>query len=288
MKCTITCENPIPYLKNGDNKVILDFSIDQHECSYYIDIWNVLCGAIQAANNMEAFPYGNTLFAVGVKLNEEKSYSVILTKYNLYVLGFADFNEGLDEIPRGSMVVIFDIATVAYPMHSPKINIKDADILIPQFRTMYYFWEKIKNNPNSKYAIELFKGIVPDDQNYFISFLVVVWFISEAAREETGRIAWLINLKSHQKISDTIVNSIPVLAGSNVVQSIHNNCPELFIWEDNRNCIFTNWNTIAREGTGPQTNYITVRKIAAHYHIASSNIVETLNRIFRDQEGNSL
>lgn len=272
------CENPIPYLKNGDNKVILDFSIDQHECSYYIDIWNALCGVIQAADNMEDFPYGDTLFAVGVKLTEGKSYSVILTKYSLYVLGFADFNEG-PEIPRDSKVIIFDIGSVAYPKtHYPGINIKNADILITQFQNMYSFWEQIKNNQSNKDPFLAFTEDKVNGQRYFISFLVVVWFISEAAREETGRIAWLMNLEWYRKINDSIVVHIPVLAGNGVVQGIWDNCHGLFMWGANKTRVFTNWKKIAEKKTSQ--NYITVQEIAEYYNITSNNIVETLQSIF--------
>ncbi len=279
MEYKTICDNPIPYLKNEDNKVILDFSIDQHECDYYIKIWNALCGVIQDAEHMEAFPYGDTLFAIGVKLTEGKSYSVILTKYSLYVLGFADFNEE-SAIPGGSEVIIFDIDAVAYPTTKyPKIDIRNADLLIAQFQNMYNFWEQLKINQFNAASSALRSG-GNNGQSYFISFLVVVWFISEAAREETGRIAWLMHLKWYRKINDSIVVHIPVLAGNGVVQGIWDNCHGLFTWGANKTRVFTNWKKIAEKK--PSQNYITVQEIAEYYNITSNNIVETLQSIFGD------
>ncbi len=288
MEYKTICDNPIPYLKNEDNKVILDFSIDQHECDYYIQIWNALCRVIRDAEHMEAFPYGDTLFAIGVKLTEGKSYSVILTKYSLYVLGFADFNEG-PEIPGGSKVIIFDIDAVAYPTTKyPKIDIRNADLLITQFQNMYNFWEQIKNNQFNDASSALRSG-GNNGQSYFISFLVVVWFISEAAREETGRIAWLINLIHHGKIT----GGIDVSAEDGVVQAVRaaqdilSNCSGIFTWEANKIRVFTCWKQIANQN--PSQNYITVQKIAANYNIQQwTNISDLLKKIFKDPQKNSL
>ncbi len=288
MEYKTKCDNPIPYLKNEDNKVILDFSIDQHECKYYIDIWNALCGVIQDAAHMEAFPYGDTLFAIGVKLTEGKSYSVILTKYSLYVLGFADFNEE-PAIPGGSEVIIFDIGAVAYPKTKyPNIDIRNADLLITQFQNMYNFWEQLKNN-HFNAAISALRSGANNGQPYFRSFLVVVWFISEAAREETGRIAWLMNLISHGKITgdidvpveDGVAQAVRAAQAARVAQDIWNNCSGLFMWTANNTYVFKNWKHIATQPPSPQ-NYITVQRIAAHYHITPNNIVETLKSIFGD------
>ncbi len=287
MEYKTICDNPIPYLKNEDNKVILDFSIDQHECDYYIKIWNALCGVIQDAEHMEAFPYGDTLFAIGVKLTEGKSYSVILTKYSLYVLGFADFNEG-PAIPGSSEVIIFDIGTVAYPKTNySNIDIRNADLLITQFQNMYSFWEQIKNNQSNKGPLRVFTEDNVNGQPYFRSFLVVVWFISEAAREETGRIAWLMNLIHHGKITSDIDVSaedgvVQVVRDARVAQDIWNKCSGLFTWTANKIRVFTCWKRIATQ-TPPPQNYITVQKIAAHYNITSNNIVETLQSIFGDR-----
>lgn len=281
------CPGAIPYLINGNEKVVLDFSTEQHECSYYINMWNALCEKIQDAHNMEKFPYGNSLFAIGVKLDQEKSYSIILTSYNLYVLGFADFYAA-DEIIGGTSAIIFNMDAVAYPRFeiSQNIDIKCGDLLKTQFYNMYYFWENIKGNQSTSNATNLLRWGNKDGQKYFISFLIVVWFISEAAREETGRIAWLISLSNHGRISDSIVHATPSLRTGDDVTKICNQCPELFLWQRNKDCIFNCWDDVAefRE----RTNYILVKKIAQHHigNVSDSDSIEmVIKKIYKNRNG---
>lgn len=168
----------------GDRRIPWNgmFDFDEFDFVDYNDLWDNMLANMDRRNQYEPTD-GKRYFKVGViftdSLKNKKSIMFIFEKYSLYLVGYE-----LPEIEgMGKEDFILDIDDVRYT-DSNEVTLKK-EYFLPAIETAYaYIMEQSHNrsayNQNKNWFAE---------PNCKKSFLSVAFFLSEAARVESSRVA---------------------------------------------------------------------------------------------------